>query len=472
MQHQAHTRKIAEGPYQFHGAFHDTGTGKTLTAITILSDKCTVHHKLLKTLIVVPPNVLFKWKIEILENSIIPENCITILYGHNEERLRLIQKVEKRDHVFITNYEGLLMENVFQALKQWKPEVVIADELHRVKNHKSKRTKALLSIGDTASYRYGLTGTPVLNSIEDLFSQVRFLDMGRTLGSNYWSFRARFMYDKNRGMPKQRYFPCWLPQPGAEERLHNLIAPFTTHFKKEQCIDLPPLVEVSIPVEMGSEQRRIYQEMKKDFLTFIEGKEVVATMALTKLLRLQQMASGFCRTFSGQDVEIKDSPKAEALKELLEDITPKHKVIVWCAWISNYATVRRVCEELKIGYGELHGQIPVVKRETIAEDFRKNPGTRVVICHPEATGEGIDLIEASYSIVYSRGFSLKHEEQGIARNYRKGSIVHEKITRINLVTMKTVDEVILKALKEKKDLSVKVLEGVKETLDNIENGVL
>lgn len=467
--HQEETIRRAKSPFNYHFLAHDTGTGKTCTVIRILCDKCNNERRLLRTLIVVPPNILYQFKDEVKKYSSIPDECVSVLYGHNQKRLKDLQEKggifpDRKGHIFITNYECLLMPKVFEAIKKWLPEVIIGDELHRCKNPSSKRTKALIALGDLSTYRYGMTGTPVLNSIEDLFSQVRFLDKGATLGTNYFSFRARFLYDKNRGMPSQRYFPDWRPQPGAEERLHALIQPFTTRFKKEECIDLPPLVETTIPVIMGPKQEKLYNEMKEDLLTFLDGKEVVATMALTKLLRLQQMASGFCHTFDGKDLEISDSPKADALKEILSDISPNHKTIIWAAWVFNYETIRKVCDELKIGYVELHGGVPIPKRPEIAEKFRKDPSIRVVICHPEATSEGINLVEASYSIVYSRTFSLKHEEQSIARNYRGGSTMHEKVTRINLVTKDTVDEAILKALKQKKDISVKVMDGLKDLL--------
>lgn len=439
------------------GIFHQTGTGKSCTAINILRERYTEAGKLLKTIVIVPPNILYQFKEEFGKFSKIPQECITILYGHNSKRVKEVEDRINQPHIFITNYESLLMEKLFQKIVEWRPDIVVADELHRVKRYTTKRTKALIKLGGYAKFRYGLTGTPILNSIEDIFSQALFLDQGKAFGTNYFVFRAKYMEDKNRSMPKQRYFPNWQPIRGAEEKINAILKTFTVTAKKEDCLDLPPLVEVDHKVDMGPEQRKIYNEMKEDFLTFMDGKEIVATMALTKLLRLQQMASGFCRTFSGEDLEIKDSPKAESLKELLQDITPMHKCIVWAAWVSNYATIRRVCEELKVGYCELHGGVPVTKRDEIANRFRTDPSIRVVIANAAATSEGINLVEASYSIVYSRTFSLKDELQSIARNFRGGSNIHEKITRINLITRDTVDEDIQNALKKKEKISIKVL---------------
>jgi len=462
--HQKNTINQARGAL-CHGLFHDPGVGKTCTTIQILRELFTQHTKLLKTLIICPPIVLYNWKTEFAKFSKINPESIDVLYGHNAKRVKLLEDKgffsgAGIPNIFIVNYEGLLMDNVFDNLMAWQPEVVIADELHRCKNPKSKRTKALIKLGDQAKYRYGLTGSPVLNSLMDMFAQIRFLDKGKTLGSNFFSFRARFMFDKNARMPKQRYFPNWVPQQGAETRLSTLISPFTSHVKKEECLDLPPLIEQDIQVEMSPAQAKMYKEMKQDFITWIESQEVVATMALTKLLRLQQMASGFCKTYEGKEIEIEGNPKAEACKELLSDLTEAHKVIVWCAWKANYATLRTICEELKIEYRELHGETPPTKKYQYAEEFCKNPKVRVLISNPRAAGLGINLVEASYSIVYSRTFSLEDEIQGIARNYRSGSEVHQKVTRINLVTKDTVDEIILDKLKKKEKIGDEVLSQI------------
>jgi SNF2 family DNA or RNA helicase len=158
---------------------------------------------------------------------------------------------------------------------------------------------------------------------------------------------------------------------------------------------------------------------------------------------------------TGEGVELKDVPRLEALRELLEDLTDGHKVIVWAVFKANYAMIGALCRKLGIEYTELTGEIK--DKDTNVHKFRTDPKCRVLIANPGAGGVGINLVEASYSIYYSKGFSLEHDIQSEARNYRGGSHIHEKITRIDLVAKGTIDDIINEALRNKLDVAQQVL---------------
>jgi len=113
---------------------------------------------------------------------------------------------------------------------------------------------------------------------------------------------------------------------------------------------------------------------------------------------------------------------------------------------------------LKLGFAELHGDIKDKDKE--AEKFRSDDSIRVIIGHPGSGGIGLNLVEASYMIYYSRNFSLEMDIQSEARNYRGGSERHASITRIDLVTPGTIDELVLKALAGKTAISNSVLKGM------------
>jgi SNF2 family DNA or RNA helicase len=205
--------------------------------------------------------------------------------------------------------------------------------------------------------------------------------------------------------------------------------------------------------------------MKRDFIAYVNDKACVANLAITKALRLQQIVSGFI-TLEGADggdrtnVAIKDNPRAQALKALLEDIAPAHKSLVWCVFRENYAAVRAVCDELCLRYVEVHGEVPAAARQKAVDLFNTDPDVRVFLGHPGSAGIGINLVSASYSIFYSRTFSLEQDLQAEARNYRGGSEIHEKVTRIDLVARGTIDEVITSKLAAKVDVSEQVLRDI------------
>lgn len=450
--------------------FFEMGTGKTGTAINCLRWKFMAKGSLLRTLIVGPPIVLENWKNEFAIHSNINLKDITVLYGKGSLRKELlITKGWNEDgpipHIFITNYEALtVMPEVFELLLKWNPEVIVWDEAHKLKDMKSKRTKKAIALSDRARYRYILTGTPVLNSPMDLFAQFRVLDGGATFGANFFAFRNRYFYDKNAGMPSQRYFPDWRIREDALEDINKRIKNLSARVKKEECLDLPPLVRKNIFVSLGADQEKHYEEMRKHFITYINDKACTAELALTKALRLQQIASGYIKTEDGTEIKLKDNPRLEALHDLLEELTPNHKVLVWACFKENYEQIRSVCDDLKIGYVEVHGETPSSRRFESVENFNNDPKIRVFIGHPGSGGIGINLVSASYSIFYSRSFSLEHDLQAESRNHRGGSHIHAKITRIDLIAKDTIDELIQERLAKKEAISEKVLRDVQTRL--------
>jgi SNF2 family DNA or RNA helicase len=395
-----------------------------------------------------------------------------ILRGSGKKRLADFKK--SKASIVITNYEAMLMKDLHKALMVWGPEVLICDESHRVKNIAAKRTKAVIQIADKATYKYLLSGTPCPNSPMDLFAQFRIMDGGETFSKNFQQFRATYFYDQNAGMPAQAYFPNWQLKPGSIDIMNKLINKVSMTVKKTECLDLPPLVVKNILVPLSKEQTKAYEAMAKDFLTYIGDRAAVATIALTKLLRLQQIVSGFI-TVEGpngrEEHTFRENPRIDALKELLEDLSPTHKILVWATFRENFRQIAAVCEGLGISFGQLHGSVSNKERERVVENFNNPSGDiRVLISHPGSGGIGINLTISDVCIFYSRGYSLEHDTQATARNYRAGSEVHTKVTRIDLVAENTIDEVILKALKNKEDVANRILEVGKTYARSLEAG--
>lgn len=464
-QHQRTALKMSENTNEL-GLLLPTGTGKTRTAIEIIRQKCTQEGRLLRTLIVGPKIVQINWKREIEKYSKIPAHDIVVLEGTGVQRAQKFAREctddnGRKNKIIIIGFQSLLMKDLMKYIEWWGPELIICDESHQVKNGQAKTTKALIELGDQARFRYILTGTPILNSSMDIFAQFRFLDKGATFGKNFIIFRNTYFWDKNAGMPKQSYFPDWQIRPGSFEQMSEKIFKKAIHVKKEDCIDLPPLVRKHVYVEMGPEQRRHYEEMKKHFITFLEDKACTAPLAITKALRLQQLVSGFIKLEDGTEVTLKENPRRDALKELLEDLHKDHKIIVWCCWASDYEVARGVCKELGITSVELHGQTPDKLRQEAIDSFNNDPSVRVYIGNQLAGGVGVNLIASDVAIYYSRNFSLGQDVQSEARNYRAGSSIHQKITRIDLVCPATIDESVLEALANKQEISDKVLRSFK-----------
>lgn len=495
----------------------EMGTGKTKTVIDKIREHMNRERRLMRIVFVTPPLVVPQVREEWLKFSKLDPKNITMLRGSGEKRLKTFYTKAYTNgspapHLFITNYESLTMGGkrdkktrsytpgpLFSAFQAWAPEVLVFDEAHRIKSpqaDRSKQSDILANPWDNARacwakkpFTYGLTGTPVLNNLLDIFQPFKvalggfptpaYLEsMGnpKFLITNFFHFRDRYFRDRNASMPQDRHYPNWEVMTrekdgiDAEAEISAMIEQFSYRITKAECMDLPPEISVPFKVGMSEKQARAYKEMKELLITYVNDQACVAKLAITKALRLMQITAGFA-TVKGQgdemdpaDVRFEDTPKLEALRELLEELTPHHKVLVWAVWKDNYETIRKLCAELKIEIVEAHGGVSEAKKRVAVERFQKDPAVRVFLGHPGSGGIGLNLVQAPYSIFYSRTFSLEHYLQARSRNHRGGSEVHEKITHYDLVCGGTIDELALEALANKREIGAKILGDVANIL--------
>lgn len=458
--HQLRAIEAAEGKTHY-ALFFEQGCGKTSTVINMLRAVYDRRNGVVSTLVLCPSIVVENWRREFLSHSDIADDEVISLVGTGSQRLLALDKwlssgsnLKKR--VVITNYEAMYMK-LYDALNEWSPEAIILDESHKIKELTAKRTKKVIALSKTASYKYILTGTPILNSPMDIYSQFLFLDGGETFGSNYYKFRSEYFVDHNAHRPRHCYFPDWRPREGSLEKINACIYTKAMRVLKSQCLDLPPFVRQTVEVEMTGEQLRVYKDMESDAVAYFKNDVISADLAITKALRLQQIVTGYVTNDEGQLQIFPDNQRIEALGELLESIGENQKVIVWAVFKQNYEDIRRLLGHRKISYTELTGETPPGDRQRNVDLFNRETGPRVLIANPASAGIGVNLVAASYAIYFSRGFSLENDLQSEARNYRGGSERHSKVTRIDIVTRGSMDLVVLEALKNKQDVSEAIL---------------
>ena len=446
----------------------EMGTGKTGATINILRGRMSTNKRFMRTLILAPQVTLFNWRDEILKHSYIKqENIIVLSKSGSAGKLKQLEKVLTPEKIIIVNYEALLSDKLFVWLKEWKPEILVCDEAHMVKNPKAKRSKKVATLADQATHKYILTGTPILNNVTDIFMQYRVLDGGDTFGDSYYVFQSKYMYDANsswKGRPN--YYPDWQPRTEKYDELQEKIYSKAIRVLKTDCLDLPPLIKKKLKVEMSKKQATYYKEMERDFITYVREQQkegmVVAQLAVTKALRLQQIVTGFVMDEDGKVIEIADNPRLNAVKELLEALQSNHKIILWCSFRHNYKQLGDLCKEMKVDHVFLTGEMNLEEKRVAMDRFNTDDSCRVIIANRRAGGIGVNLVAASYSIVYSRNFNLADELQSEARNHRGGSQIHDRIVKIDLCAPNTIDEKVLEALQNKQDISDKIVELAKE----------
>lgn len=473
--HQAHAIRMAEVVPDL-GLFFEQGTGKTRTLIEILRRRYAKVNSIRRTLILAPLIVCENWKKEFKLYSKIYQKDILVLTKSGKKRVQEfitgVGEDLKGNKIIITNYEAMQMEDFYKLISLWSPEILVCDESQRLKNPQSVRAKAVAVLADKTAHNYALTGTPVLQSAMDLFMQFRVLDRGQTFGKNFYGFRATYFEDVNSAFKgKQSYFPKWEARATAYDALQAKIKSKAIRVLKKDCLDLPPLVRQQVNVALTPEQAKAYKEMYNEYITFIESKSgepraVVAQMAVTKALRLQQIVSGFVKDEEGNIIRFDNVPRLAALKELLDDlvVSGNQKVIVWATFKENYKMIAEVCDALGIKYTSIHGDIKQSERESNMQEFRTNQEVGVMIANQGAGGVGVNLVEAGYCIYYSKGFKLEDDLQSEARNYRGGSEIHDKVTRIDLVTPGSIDELVNESLHNKQAIGDQIL-GWKEQMN-------
>lgn len=500
-QHQIEGIEKAKGKPGF-GFFMEMGTGKTRAMIEVLRHLQEKTGRPLRTVVIAPPVVVPQWKQEFIKYSDMDPGKIILLNGSGSKRAQTIRHqgfygtgVETLlyNKIFVANYSILNMPLPLSWLAKWEPEVVVLDESHRLKNPSTKSSKAAYELANPMNiqtrqlapkpFTFILTGTPILNSPSDLFQQFKIMLGGFPCPDrmiyNFFEFRSRYFKDRNAGMPKQVYFPKFEPKTLEKDGedsvsvLSRVIDPFIYRKTKAECLDLPEEISTNVPVEMGKEQAQAYESMERDFIAYVGSSACVAQLAIVKALRLMQITSGFMSLHSQGE---EDAPKPYfftedlkllALKELLEQIRDEgKKVLIWSVWRPTFGRIEQACIDVGLKVVQCHGGVSMKDKMEAVQRFKQDPYTSVFLGHPMSGGIGLNLVEAPYSIFYSRNFSLEQYLQARSRNHRGGAkeAGHQSITHYDLYCRGTIEEMVLERLSGKEEVSGKILSEIGQGL--------
>lgn len=447
--------------------FLEPGCGKTLITANLMRHKFNTHGEIFNTIIFCPIIVLENWKRELLMSTRLKPSMIGVVMGSPKKRMKILN--DPKHKIFIINYEAMRAPAIRDRLIELSPRIVVCDESHMIKTPKLKTKmgrptilKNVIDVSASSLYRYALTGSPMENA-QDLWAQYYFLDRGETFGDKYFHFKSKYFVDKNAGMRgQQNYFPNWVFIESLEKEVNEKLARTASILKAEDCLTLPDLVEQTVNVELSTEQKKHYKEIKNDLITFIDNNTdnpLVVKNALTKVLRLNEVLSGYMKLEDGTVFNFKENPRLDALMQLL-DMTKPHKIIIFSVFRKNYSSIRKALEKKGIKYVEIHGGITPKQKILNVDTFNNmDNDIRVCISHPRSGGVGVNLKAARYTAFYTRDYSLKDFTQSRARNFRAGSIdIHKKITHYQFVAPNTIDEKILEAIRNKKKMISSLLD--------------
>jgi SNF2 family DNA or RNA helicase len=423
------------------------GSGKTRTAINIIQNWYPEGNA--RVLIVCPPNVVPVWEEQIAQHAAIPWKVTLLPAGKPiPKRAQVAEQAWQSTEpgaitALVCNYEavwrGVLGEWVLS--KEW--DVVIGDELHHIKAPGSKQSLFFAKLHKRSKRRIGLSGTPLHDSPLDIYGQARFL-CPEVFGTSFANFRAR--YARMGGYGGYQV----LGYQNLDE-FYEKYKSFTFTVSADEALpDLPPIVFERRVCELSQEERRVYNALEQDLIAQIKDGFVTVNNALTKLIKLQQVTSGYVRDDDGIDRHVGDSKK-QLLAEVLSDLPKDEPIVVFCRFTHDLDAVHEVAKLDGRKSFELSGR----RREL--EEWTNSGGGEVLAVQLKAGGEGVAMYRARYAIDYSLSFSLGEYNQTRSRLQRPEQT--RQVISIALVAAGTVDEKIYKALKQKEKVIESIMRG-------------
>ncbi|MBZ4036937.1 DEAD/DEAH box helicase [Flavobacterium sp. 17A] len=432
----------------------DMGLGKTLQTLSVLvsvqeqlgfttkttnfdlfANETTIEREPLKALIVLPSSLVFNW---FNEAGKFTPHFSKMQYVGNDRKM-LASRINSTDLIF-TSYS--IIHRDISILEKYDFRYLILDESQYIKNKNSKIFKAINKI--STGHKIALSGTPIENSLDDLWSQMQFINP-EILGS-YAFFMENF---KNPIEKKQN-----------EEvltELKNLIQPYILRRTKEQVLkDLPELTEQIYYCDMDPEQEKLYEKEKskaRNFLLKTDGSPDKISIINT-LMKLRQLSNH--PKMVDQESEI-DSGKFIAVTNYLENLVKaKQKVIIFSSFVTNLNFYTDWCKENKIEFCEITGETPADKREQQVKKFQEKENLLLFFISLKAGGVGLNITKASYVLFLDPWWNPFAEKQGVGRAHRIGQL--NKVNVIRFISKNTVEEKIIKLQENKKLLSDSLLE--------------
>lgn len=415
----------------------DMGLGKTLQAIVAL----TQHLESAKepALVVCPTSLLYNWEEECHKFN--PELEVLVIDGMPSQRRRLIERIEEVDLV-VTSYS--LLQKDIEAYEKYTFSYMILDEAQHIKNRGTRNAKSVKVV--KAQHRMILSGTPIENSLDELWSLFDYLMPG-FLGS-YDRFVEKYV------------------RLGGDEQARNLgylrkkVAPFIMRRMKVDVLsDLPPVSENVYHCQLTEVQRSLYKsyaESARDELVKLverDGFDKVQIHVLATLTRLKQIC---CHPaiFAKESAEPGDCAKYDMLLELLETlIVGRHKTVIFSQYTRMLQIMRKDFEQRGIRFNYLDGSSK--NRLEIVKEFNEDPTISVFLVSLRAGGTGLNLVGADTVIHYDMWWNPAVESQATDRVHRIGQ--KESVSVYKLVTVGTIEEKIVEMQNRKKGIVKKVV---------------
>ncbi len=441
-----------------YALFMEQRTGKTKVALDTAA--YLYENKKIEMVVIVAPNIVHNDWIEEGCKTHLKSDYISFVWSSSKNKM----EPEDVSHyffdksklfIFSINREAINTASGVETLRyllRYYKCLLIVDESHNFKNPNAKSTGALLVMAKKVKYVRILSGTPIGNSLVDLYSQLKLLDE-KILGYSSFSSFRRFCED----------YPA-----KAKEYIYDKIKKYFIRVTLRECFkDIPPMMDIVIKYKMTDKQKSIYEEIiKNNFI--MDSKDT--TLFKNIIIKLQQVVSGYYIDTEGTEIEVVDgkkNPKIIALNELIEKI--EGKIIIWTKFKKEVKDVAKNLDS-RYKYVIYTGEQNNEEKLFAKTQFKTNPDVKIIIINIQSGAEGLTLPEADTSIYYSNSYSFLKRDQSEKR-FITGSNNNPK-TCYNLCSVGTLDSRILYLLKRKKQLSKEMIDRVETTPDELKHLII
>jgi len=426
----------------------EMGTGKSLITIALAGQLYKAGH-ITKMLVVAPLSIVGVWKSEFSKFAGFSFR-LEVLEGSKPKKLKAINALCGAEalQVAVINYESV--ESIKAEIEAWSPDLIVCDESSKIKGHQAKRSKVMHSLGRASKHNIILTGTPVTNTPLDFYSQYKFLDE-TIFGKSYFVFRARYAIMGGYG---NHAIVGYKNLDDLTKKAHAIAYRIT----KAEALDLPEQVDVTHELILDDRAASIYKRVERESVVELEQGEVTATNVLTKLLRLSQLTGGYLKSDDGEQVQEVSRAKMDALIHIVDECQEAgKKLVVFARFIPEIDAIEKMLRKANIGYALIKGEVK--DRQSQVDKFQTDPECKVFVGQLQTTGMGLTLTAADTAVFYSLSYNFADYEQAKARIHRIGQKNH--CTYIHLVAAGTIDEKVMGALKDKKNMANLVVDNWK-----------
>jgi SNF2 family DNA or RNA helicase len=405
-----------------------------------------------KVLVIAPLRVARDtWPSEVEKWDHLSAMDVSVIIGTAKERTAAINH---NAMIYVVNRENVkwLVEYYEKNGLRWDFDCIVIDELSSFKNYQSQRFKYLRKVRPFVKRWVGLTGTPTSNGLMDLWAEIGILDGGERLGRFIGRFRDAY-FKAGSMNPSTGVVFSYVPRPGAEEQIYEKISDMTISMKALDYLDMPECVYVNHEVKLNSQERKLYDQLKKDLIIPLEDGDIDAANAASLSNKLLQMSNGAVYDENGE-TRVIHQRKLEKLEDLIESANGQPVLIAY--WFKHDR--QRIWEHLTAcGYNPRD-----IRESKDIKDW--NDGRiPVALIHPASAGHGLNIQSGGHILIwFGLTWSLELYQQTNARLWRQGQ--KETVTIHHIVTKNTVDEDVLSALASKDVTQEKLIAAVKARL--------